>query len=242
MKNLICLALCVIFLLSGCSRDQSVSCPSFKGKQGERLEASTTNHKVKKLKQKHNSSMRGHKEDALVLHTKLVNDVMQNRLLIMPVVAKERQLVMKDEPLVMLDEKPAINSTEKLSLSGLEIPIAEPEKGLKGKLQNIKVKVAARMIERTMKNSKLSKSVAPNGTLSTADKMAICSLAFGLAFWLPYIGFVFAVAALILGIVALKKGTNKIGMAITGIVLASLYILGLIFLILLFAAVFGLFY
>lgn len=61
--------------------------------------------------------------------------------------------------------------------------------------------------------------------MDTADILAICSLSCGAAAALFYGGFLFGPAAIALGVVALKKGTSRRGMAIAGIALGAFFLL-----------------
>lgn len=73
--------------------------------------------------------------------------------------------------------------------------------------------------------------------MSTADIFAIVSLSAGGFAWIAYYGFfLFAIAGIVFGVLALKRGTSRRGMAIAGIVLGAV---ALFFWLLLFGFVIG---
>jgi len=73
---------------------------------------------------------------------------------------------------------------------------------------------------------KLQAKYARGGGMSTPDILAIVSLATGVvAFAAFHASFLFGLAAIITGAIALKKGTSRRGMAIAGIVLGAVAIL-----------------
>ncbi|MDZ4845428.1 MAG: DUF4190 domain-containing protein [Chitinophagales bacterium] len=72
---------------------------------------------------------------------------------------------------------------------------------------------------------KLQAKYGRGGGMSTADILAIVSLSTGVvAFAAFYASFLFGLAAIITGAIALRKGTSRRGMAIAGIVLGALAI------------------
>ncbi len=75
--------------------------------------------------------------------------------------------------------------------------------------------------------------------MDTADIFAIVSLSAGGAAFLWYAGFLFGPAAIVFGILALKKGTSRRGMAIAGICLGAFAVLLWILVIALVASTFA---
>jgi hypothetical protein len=62
-----------------------------------------------------------------------------------------------------------------------------------------------------------------SGAMDTADILAICALVSGILAIVGYYGsFLFGVAAIVLGVIALKKGTSRRGMALAGIILGAI--------------------
>ncbi len=73
---------------------------------------------------------------------------------------------------------------------------------------------------------RLQSKYGQRGGMSTADILAIVSLATGVAAFAAFHGsFLFGLAAIITGAIALKKGTSRRGMAIAGIVLGAVAML-----------------
>lgn len=61
-----------------------------------------------------------------------------------------------------------------------------------------------------------------NSAMDTADILAICALVSGCLAWVTFYGsFLFGVAGIVLGAIALKKGTSRRGMALAGIILGA---------------------
>jgi hypothetical protein len=71
-----------------------------------------------------------------------------------------------------------------------------------------------------------------NNAMDTADILAIVSLCAGILTWVAYYGsFLFGIAAIVTGAIALKKGTARRGMAVAGIILGAV---GIFFWLMLF--------
>jgi hypothetical protein len=71
-----------------------------------------------------------------------------------------------------------------------------------------------------------------NNAMDTADILAIVSLCAGILTWVTYYGsFFFGVGAIVTGVIALKKGTARRGMAVAGIILGAV---GIFFWLMLF--------
>lgn len=97
--------------------------------------------------------------------------------------------------------------------------------------EKIKKKIASKFVER------YAEKYAAKSGMDTPDILAIVALGSGALAWVAYYGsFLFGLAGIALGIVALKKGTSRRGMAIAGIALGAAAI---VFWILLIAVVFS---
>jgi hypothetical protein len=73
-------------------------------------------------------------------------------------------------------------------------------------------------------NKILNRYVEKHGNaMDGADILAIVSLVSGILTWVTFYGFfVFAIAAIVTGALALKKGTSRRGMALAGIILGAI--------------------
>ncbi len=91
-----------------------------------------------------------------------------------------------------------------------------------------------------MFNKILKRYVAKRGgTMDTADILAIVSLCAGILTWVTYYGsFLFGIGAIVTGVIALKRGTSRRGMALAGIILGAI---GLFFWLMLFLFVIAVF-
>lgn len=120
----------------------------------------------------------------------------------------------------------------KLGLAQVIDPNAAPVK--LNFMERMMMKLYSKMAQRQM--NKHFDGAAVQG-MDIADIFAIVSLASGgMAFITFYGVFLFGVAAIVFGVLALKRGTSRRGMAIAGIVLGAV---ALFFWILLFSFVFG---
>jgi hypothetical protein len=120
----------------------------------------------------------------------------------------------------------------KLGLAQVIDPNAAPVK--LNFMERMMMKMYSKMAQRQM--NKHFDGAAVQG-MDIADIFAIVSLASGGMAIITFYGvFLFGIAAIVFGILALKRGTSRRGMAIAGIVLGAL---ALFFWILLFSFVFG---
>lgn len=73
-------------------------------------------------------------------------------------------------------------------------------------------------------NKILNRYTAKHGNaMDTADILAIVALCSGILTWVSYYGsFLFGIAAIVTGAIALKKGTSRRGMALAGIILGAI--------------------
>lgn len=95
-----------------------------------------------------------------------------------------------------------------------------------GRKLNFIEKLAVKSYSKVMKKQ-LTKMGYDAARMPIEDIFAIVSLSAGGAAWITFYGvFLFGVAAIVFGILALVRGTNRRGMAIAGIVLgATAYLL-----------------
>ncbi len=146
----------------------------------------------------------------------------------------EVELNTTDEPVVTT--KPA--TTNPIDLSGIELtpreqkwvdklglnkevdPNATPKK--MNFMERAMVKMFSKMAQRQM--NKHFNGAGVQG-MDIADIFAIVSLSAGVAAFLWYAGFLFGPAAIAFGILALKRGTSRRGMAIAGICLGAFALL-----------------
>lgn len=146
----------------------------------------------------------------------------------------EVELNTTDEPVVTT--KPA--TTNPIDLSGVELtpreqkwvnklglnkevdPNATPKK--MNFMERAMVKMFSKMAQRQM--NKHFNGAGVQG-MDIADIFAIVSLSAGVAAFLWYAGFLFGPAAIAFGILALKRGTSRRGMAIAGICLGAFALL-----------------
>jgi len=72
-------------------------------------------------------------------------------------------------------------------------------------------------------NKILNRYTAKYGNaMETADILAIVALCSGILTWISYYGaFLFGIAAIVTGVIAMKKGTSRRGMALAGIILGA---------------------
>ncbi len=72
-------------------------------------------------------------------------------------------------------------------------------------------------------NKILNRYTAKHGSaMDTADILAIVALCSGILTWVSYYGaFLFGIAAIVTGVIALKKGTSRRGMALAGLILGA---------------------
>lgn len=73
-------------------------------------------------------------------------------------------------------------------------------------------------------NKILNRYTAKYGSaMDTADILAIVALCSGILTWISYYGaFLFGIAAIVTGVIAMKKGTSRRGMALAGIILGAI--------------------
>jgi len=98
-----------------------------------------------------------------------------------------------------------------------DAPVAAAPKKF-GFMKRMGQKLFAKMAERQM--SKFD-GAAIQG-MDIADIFAIVSLSAGVAAWFWFAGFFFGPAAIVFGVLALKRGTSRRGMAIAGIILGAI--------------------
>lgn len=162
-------------------------------------------------------------------------------------------------PEITADEKAmAMAPADDVSLTEQEDAKIMIANNLRATAQTLESKFAQRMINKTAERIEMSAGKAQGNqsffkklqskiygkildkkiqkygasAMDTADILAIVSLAAGVAAWITYYGsFLFGIAAIVTGIIALRRGTGRRGMAITGIVLGAVGIFLWIFLL-----------
>ncbi len=121
---------------------------------------------------------------------------------------------------------------KRLGVGQLVDPTAQPEKQnfIERGMTKLFSKMAKRQMEKHFGGTDVQR-------MDIADIFAIVSLASGVMAFITFYGvFLFGIAAIVFGVLALKRGTSRRGMAIAGIVLGAI---ALFFWILLFSFVFG---
>ncbi len=128
--------------------------------------------------------------------------------------------------------KEAINSVNFNSEESLKNILTGKQEKMSA-FQKLKSKITAKMLEKVVNKAGAASA------MDTADILAICALVSGLLAWVAYYGsFLFGIAAIVLGIIALKQGTSRRGMALAGIILGAIAMLFWLMLIFVFIAVF----
>jgi hypothetical protein len=85
-------------------------------------------------------------------------------------------------------------------------------------LDKIKLRLFGKMFDRYAEKV--------SSAMDTADILAICALVSGILAIVGYYGsFLFGIAGIVLGVIALKKGTSRRGMALAGIILGAIGLL-----------------